>query len=78
LKCDDEVTWKEHWRRVFNLGIALIVNNKEFPGFPMLSRPGSDYDVQKLRILFQQMDYSVVIKEDLNAKVKYCVCLHSA
>ncbi|KAK6735597.1 hypothetical protein RB195_018672 [Necator americanus] len=47
-------------------GLCLIINNENFASMPR--RQGTEIDCANLRNLFEQMDYSVVIQNDLTCK----------
>ena len=49
-------------------GIALIINNKVFRGYPNKTRHGSEKDVHQLEELFDALGFEVKIKENYTKK----------
>ncbi|XP_038048731.1 caspase-8-like isoform X2 [Patiria miniata] len=48
-------------------GLCMIINNVQFEGSSLTSRPGSEKDTGKLDNLFNKLHFEVAVKEDLTA-----------
>ena len=57
-------------------GIALIINNMVFPGYPNKTRHGSEKDVHQLEELFDALGFKVKLKENYT-KQKMLDKIHS-
>lgn len=51
-------------------GLALIINNKKFDNDILPERKGTDIDAINIGTLFDKLDYTVKIKENLKSTVK--------
>lgn len=49
-------------------GYCLILNNKSFNSSDLSFREGSEKDVENLKNCFNELNYNVVVKENLNEK----------
>ena len=60
-------------------GMAIIVNNHDFGSTGLDPRPSSMEDVKRLQHLWQQLDFSVMVQENLSASVsmaKFTILLY--
>ncbi|XP_003738201.1 caspase-7-like [Galendromus occidentalis] len=46
-------------------GLCVIFNNRTFPGFREKDRLGSEFDVERMRILFEAFNFTIEIHRDL-------------
>jgi len=49
-------------------GHAVIINNRYFLN-RMQNREGAQHDTENLRILFEKLSFTVIVRENLTAKV---------
>ena len=49
-------------------GIALIINNREWPGKPNRMRHGSEHDVEAFKDVVDHFKYTVTVRENLTAE----------
>lgn len=58
-------------------GHALIINNRYFVGKNMGNREGAEHDTENLKLLFEKLSFTVIVRENLTAQVFYICCLTS-
>lgn len=61
-------------------GTCVIINNRDFHNNVLAQRRGSELDVQRMRMLFQELDFVCIIRLNQTKEVDICFthehCFH--